>query len=104
MPSPSVFHLLPCCHASGMQIKQSSATTSQNLHVSNKGVESWNEFYELWHSIVRSPDEETFHKRMQELGNQYLPQYPEEVGVIKTNWLGVYKEKIVNAWVDQHLP
>ena len=31
-----------------------------------------------------------------------MPQYLEEVGYIKSNWLDPYKKKLVKAWVDQH--
>jgi hypothetical protein len=67
-----------------------------------QGLEAWNEFYKFWHSIMKSPDEETFYKRVEEFEKQYLPDYLEEVGYIKTTWLDLYKEKLVKAWVDQH--
>jgi hypothetical protein len=51
---------------------------------------------------VRSPDEETFCKRVEEFEKQYLPHHIEEVGYIKTTWLDPYKEKLVKAWVDQY--
>ncbi|KAL2019068.1 hypothetical protein VTK56DRAFT_10099 [Thermocarpiscus australiensis] len=51
---------------------------------------------------MRSPDEETFCKRVEEFEKQYLPYYVEEVRYVKTTWLNPYKEKLVKAWVDQH--
>ncbi|KAL2104470.1 hypothetical protein VUR80DRAFT_555 [Thermomyces stellatus] len=63
----------------------------------------WNEFFSYWHSIIKSTDEETFKQRVQELERHYLQQCLEEVGYIKTIWLDPYKEKLVKAWVDQHL-
>ncbi len=70
------------------------------------GLEAWNEFYKHWHLIMRSPDEQTFYKRVEEFGKQYLPDYLQEVGYIKTTWLDPYKEKLVKAWdrsVDEAL-
>ncbi|KAJ6436940.1 hypothetical protein O9K51_10476 [Purpureocillium lavendulum] len=55
-----------------------------------------------WHAIVGSADEETFGQRVQEMEKRYVPQYLEEVGYIKANWLDLHKEKLVKAWVDQH--
>ncbi|RKK65531.1 hypothetical protein BFJ69_g16202 [Fusarium oxysporum] len=51
---------------------------------------------------MKSPDEKAFDQRVQELERRYLPQYIEEVGYIKANWLDPYKERLVRAWVDQH--
>jgi hypothetical protein len=48
------------------------------------------------------PDEKTFYDRVQEFETQYLPQYSDEVGYVRTTWLDPYKEKLVKAWVDQH--
>lgn len=39
---------------------------------------------------------------MKELEEPYLPRYLEEVRYIKTNWLYLYKEKLVKTWVDQY--
>jgi hypothetical protein len=41
---------------------------------------------------MRSPDEGTFYKRVEEFERQYLPHHIEEVGYIKTTWLDPYKE------------
>ncbi|EGU73871.1 hypothetical protein FOXB_15618, partial [Fusarium oxysporum f. sp. conglutinans Fo5176] len=68
----------------------------------NPGIEAWNEFYGHWHSIIKSPNEQTFHERVSEFEKKYLPDYIEEVRYIKTNWLDQYKEKLVKAWVNQH--
>lgn len=67
-----------------------------------QGLVSWNEFFNHWHSIMGSPDEETFNQRVQEFEKQYLPDYVAEVSYIKSTWLDLYKEKLVKAWVDQH--
>jgi hypothetical protein len=66
------------------------------------GLSDWNDFFNHWHSIMRSSDEQAFDQRVQELEKRYLPQYLEEVGYIKSNWLDPYKKKLVKAWVDQH--
>ncbi len=72
------------------------------VHQQQQGTEAWNSFYEFWHSIMRSPDEETYHKRLQEFKQEYLPRNIKEVGYLKITWLDLYKEKIVKAWVDQY--
>ncbi|RKK06770.1 hypothetical protein BFJ66_g17850 [Fusarium oxysporum f. sp. cepae] len=51
---------------------------------------------------MKSPDEMAFDQRVQEFERRYLPQYIEEVGYIKANWLDPYKKRLVRAWVDQH--
>lgn len=51
---------------------------------------------------MRLPDKETFNKRVEEF-EKYIPDHIEEVEYIKTTWLEPYKEKLVKAWVDQHL-
>ncbi|KAF4343856.1 hypothetical protein FBEOM_2189 [Fusarium beomiforme] len=67
-----------------------------------QGLADWNEFFNHWHSIMKSSDEKAFDQRVQELERRYLPQYIEEVGYIKANWLDPYKERLARAWVDQH--
>ncbi|QLI70720.1 uncharacterized protein G6M90_00g068640 [Metarhizium brunneum] len=50
-----------------------------------------------------SPTREMFAARLLKFEEAYLTDYIEEVGYIKTTWLDPYKEKLVKAWVDQHL-
>jgi hypothetical protein len=38
-----------------------------------------------------------------EFEKKYLPDHSEEVANIKKTWLKPYKEKLVKAWVDQHM-
>ncbi|KAJ6437525.1 hypothetical protein O9K51_10085 [Purpureocillium lavendulum] len=52
--------------------------------------------------ILTDRYEETFGQRVQEMEKRYVPQYLEEVGYIKANWLDLHKEKLIKAWVDQH--
>lgn len=66
------------------------------------GLGAWDEFYKHWHSIMRSPDEDTFFERVRGFEKQYLLDYLQEVGYIKTTWLDPYKEKLVKAWVDRY--
>lgn len=63
----------------------------------------WGEFYMSWHSIVASQDERTFEERLAKFELQYGRKYLESVGYIKMYWLELHKEKIVKAWVDDHL-
>ena len=66
-------------------------------------VQVWEEFYAFWHSIVRSPDEETFEVRLAEFEAKYGEEYLDAVGYVKTYWLEPYKEMIVKAWVNAYL-
>lgn len=95
---PSAASLLCLWHANKAVLRHCQPTFTRQ----QQGLGAWNEFYKSWHSIIRSPDEETFYKRVQDFEKQYLPEYIEEVGYIKTTWLDPYKEKLVKAWVDRH--
>jgi hypothetical protein len=68
-----------------------------------EGLEAWNKFYNHWHSIMKSPTTEEFAARLLKFEETYRSDYLEEVGYVRTNWLDPYKEKLVKAWVDQHL-
>lgn len=86
---PSAASLLCLWHA-----KRAVLRHCQPIFTRQQGLETWNEFYKFWHSIIRSPDEETFN-------GQYVPHYIEEVRYIKTTRLNPYKEKLVKVWVDK---
>ncbi|KAG7000562.1 PKS-NRPS hybrid synthetase [Fusarium oxysporum f. sp. conglutinans] len=64
---------------------------------------SWQEFYNQWHLIIQSADQVTFDQRVQQLEQRYLPAYANEIGYLHATWLNPHKEKLVKAWVDQHL-
>ncbi|KAJ3453177.1 hypothetical protein MRS44_018832 [Fusarium solani] len=64
---------------------------------------SWQEFYNQWHLIIQSADQITFDQRVQQLEQRYLPTYVNEIGYLHATWLNPHKEKLVKAWVDQHL-
>ena len=64
-------------------------------------AEQWKEFYNSWHSIISSPTEEDYAKRLAEMQQKYLPKYLEDIGYIKATWLIPFKEKLVYAWVNQ---
>lgn len=64
---------------------------------------AWDEFYAFWHSIIASPTETIFEERLVQFERKYAEKYPEAVGYIKTYWLEPYRERIVKAWVDNHL-
>ena len=61
----------------------------------------WKEFYGFWHSILNSPTEEAYTKRLLEFQQKYATEHFEEIGYIKSTWLVPFKEKFVRAWVDQ---
>jgi hypothetical protein len=52
---------------------------------------------------VASPDEKSFEERLAKFELKYGSKYLESVGYIKMYWLEPHKEKIVKAWVDEHL-
>lgn len=78
------------------------ASTS-NQAPNQAGEASWTEFYVSWHSIVASPTEAIFEERLAKFELAYGETHLESVGYIKTYWLNPYKERIVKAWVDEHL-
>ena len=63
-------------------------------------LQDWQTFYNAWHMIIASQDEQAFDSHVQELEQQFALRYPEEVTYIKQTWLDPYKEKLVKAWVD----
>jgi hypothetical protein len=102
---PTAISLLCLWHANKAVLRYCQPTFTrhdQGLEARRESLNDWNEFFNCWHSIVRSADEETFDQRVKGLEERYLPQCLEEVGYIKTNWLDLYKEKLVKAWVDQY--
>ena len=76
--------------------------TAQNVASSAK-EEAWEEFYAMWHSIVASPDEQSFEERLAKFESKYKDNYLDSIGYVKTYWLEPHKEMIVKAWVDVHL-
>ncbi|KAJ3455099.1 hypothetical protein MRS44_013699 [Fusarium solani] len=102
---PSAISLLCLWHANKAVLRYCQPTFTrhnQGPEARRESLNDWNEFFNCWHSIVRSADEETFDRRVKGFEERYLPQYLEEVGYIKTNWLDLYKEKLVKAWVDRY--
>jgi hypothetical protein len=102
---PSSISLLCLWHANKAVLRYCQPTFvhhKQGSEAYQQGLSDWNDFFNHWHSIMRSSDEQAFDQRVQELEKRYLPQYLEEVGYIKSNWLDPYKKKLVKAWVDQH--
>ena len=72
------------------------------LDPADHSEEKWQAFFNHWHSIIYSLDQATFEQRLQELEEQYLPTYINEVAYLKSTWLNPYKKKLVKAWVDLH--
>lgn len=102
---PAAISLLCLWHANKAVLRYCQPSFVQHKHGSEayqRDLSNWNEFFDHWHSIIKSADEETFDQRVQEIKRRYLPEYLDEVGYIKTTWLDLYKEKLVKAWVDQH--
>ncbi|KAJ0132090.1 hypothetical protein HZ326_24825 [Fusarium oxysporum f. sp. albedinis] len=99
---PSSSPLLCLWHANKAVLRYCQPRSTRHAQGDNQGIEAWNEFYGHWHSIINSPNEQTFHERVSEFEKKYLSDYIEEVRYVKTNWLDQYKEKLVKAWVNQH--
>jgi hypothetical protein len=103
---PTAASLLCLWHANKAVLRHCMPTFTRQqegqLQGKDQGLEAWNEFYNYWHLIMKSPTEEIFHERVSEFEQKYIPKYIEDVGYIKTTWLDLYKEKLVKAWVDQY--
>ena len=102
---PAAISLLCPWHANKAVLqyyKPSFTKDSQEEKQRQKASEEWGEFYNYWHSIVRSIDKDTFNKRLKDLEQRYMPEHVREVGYIKEAWLDLYKEKLIKSWVDQH--
>jgi hypothetical protein len=99
---PSSRPLLCFWHANKAVLRYCQPRFTRQTQGENPGIEAWNEFYGHWHSIIKSPNAQTFHERVSEFEKKYIADYIEEVIYIKTNWLDQYKEKLVKAWVNQH--
>ncbi|KAL9564111.1 hypothetical protein ACKAV7_011761 [Fusarium commune] len=52
---------------------------------------------------MQSHTEAIFNERVAAFEKKYLPDHSGEVAYIKKTWLEPYKEKLVKAWVDQHM-
>jgi hypothetical protein len=96
---PAAASLLCLWHANKAVIRNCQKFFLQQ----ENGVEQWKEFYSTWHLIIRSKDKETFEERMDNLKKKYIPHFIEQVVYLESSWLGLYKEKLVKAWVDQFL-
>lgn len=102
---PSSAALLCLWHANKavLQYCRPAFGLQRNLQPESLEMQAWEAFYSSWHSMVASPDEETFNKRLSDFESKYAAQYLQEVGYIKVYWFESYKERIVKAWVDKHL-
>ncbi len=101
---PAAISLLCLWHANKAVLqycKPSFTKDSQEEKERQEATEEWSEFYNCWHSIMRSIDESTFNERLKDLEQRYVPEYVREVGYIKEVWLDLYKEKLIKSWVDQ---
>lgn len=99
---PTAVSLLCLWHANKAVLRYCLPSFSQDTDTA-QGQHEWKEFYGKWHEITASSTEETFEERLQQLKERYVPAHAREVGYIIENWLELYKEKLVKAWVDQYL-
>lgn len=53
--------------------------------------------------MVASPNEEIFERRLSDFQLKYAEKHLEKFRCIKTYRFDPYKERIVKAWVDEHL-
>lgn len=88
--------VLAYCRPAFIQHRTDPKTTEAELL-------NWQEFYNQWRLIIQSADQVTFDRRVQQLAQRYLPAYANEIGYLHATWLNPHKEKLVKAWVDQHL-
>ncbi|KJZ69833.1 hypothetical protein HIM_10786 [Hirsutella minnesotensis 3608] len=100
---PAAISLLCLWHANKAVLqycKPSFTRHAQGEEGRQNALNEWSEFYNCWHSIVRSIDEDTFDERLKELERRYVPEHVKDVSYIKETWLDLYKEKLVKSWVD----
>ena len=62
----------------------------------------WTEFFQFWHSIINSRDEHSFKERVLAFEKKPVPDHIAQVSHTQAQWLDLYKERLVKAWVDQH--
>jgi hypothetical protein len=90
---PSTTTLICIWHANKAVLARCQSTFSQ--------IEKWKEFYGFWHKIINSSTEEEYEERLTEFQQEYVTDFLDQVGYIKTIWLIPFKEKLVRAWVDR---
>lgn len=80
----------------GIKTGQPNQVAEENL---------WKEFYGAWHAIIASKTELMFEERFADFQLKYKQHQNclKPLQYIKDMWLDVHKERIVKAWVDQHL-
>ncbi|KAL2885279.1 mutator-like element transposase [Ceratocystis lukuohia] len=102
---PSAAALLCLWHANKavLQHCQPAFGLMRNESPDSPETKAWGEFYGCWHSIIASPDEETYKTRVEDFRRQYASQHFQEVGYVLTYWLNSHKERLVKAWVDKCL-
>ncbi|KAL2886176.1 mutator-like element transposase [Ceratocystis lukuohia] len=101
---PSAAALLCLWHANKavLQHCQPAFGLKRNESPDSPETKAWEEFYGWWHSIIASPDEETYKTRVEDFRRQYTSQHLQEVGYVLTYWLNPHKERLVKAWVDKY--
>lgn len=95
--------LAHCLPVFKLQERHVAGMVSNTLEKAGSSPTGWAEFYNCWHSIMQSPTESIFNSRVANLEAKYLLDHADEVAYIKKTWLQPYKEKLVKAWVDQHM-
>lgn len=99
---PDAASLLCLWHANKAVLRYCMSSFTRDAEDTDK-AQQWKEFYQSWHELVGSKDEEAFEERLQRLKDRYTPDHVREVGYIIETWLDLYKEKLVKVWVDRHL-
>jgi hypothetical protein len=95
-------HCLPI-FALQEKLAAGAASNASGAMKTGSKPDGWADFYNFWHSIMQSPTEAIFNERVAAFEKKYLLDHSEEVAYIKKTWLEPYKEKLVKAWVDQHM-
>lgn len=95
--------LAHCLPIFKLQERLAAGIAADTSQIAGSDPVAWASFYDFWHSIMRSPNESIFNTRVAAFEAKYLLDHAEEVAYIKKTWLQPYKEKLVKAWVDQHM-
>jgi hypothetical protein len=83
--------------------------TNKNIQQHCKGkfstTEAYNDFFQAWQGLIRSPTEADFESRFQDFSTTYsaTPKGQECVRYISSTWLKPgRKEALVQAWTNQY--
>ena len=79
------------------------ASILDDYHAEEYDEKGWDEFLKGWHWIINLPTKEVYEEHLLTFQEKYKEMHHDEVGYLKTIWPFPFKERLVKAWVDQHM-